>query len=69
MNPYLQQIINFFTNFKLFPVISPIIILAVFAVIARIAVSIIDRMISSFYSDGKAELIKKLRRDVRIHNP
>lgn len=65
MNPYLQQIINFFANLKIYPVISTIIILAVFAVIAGTAVGITGRMIRSFCSEGKAELVKKLRRAVR----
>ena len=65
MNFYLQQIINFFTNLKISPVISTIIILAVFAVIAGTAVGITDRIIRSICSDGKAELEKKLRRAVR----
>jgi small-conductance mechanosensitive channel len=65
MNFYLQQVINFFDNLKIFPVISTIIILTVFVVIARAAVGIAGRMIISFCSDGKAELAKKLRRSVR----
>ena len=66
MNHFLQLIYDFFANLKIFPVISALVIMAVFAVIAGMAVGITGSMIQSFCKKhGKAELEKKLRRVVK----
>lgn len=61
MDGYLQQITSFLTNLKAFPVISAVLIMAVFAVIAKISVTSTGRIIKSFCSGKKRELEEKLR--------
>lgn len=66
MNHLLQLIYDFFANLKIFPVISALVILAIFAIIAGTAVGITGSMIQSFCKkNGKAELEKRLRRVVK----